>query len=93
MTKDPIWVAAGIFYILYAVGVTFFVLIPALSQAIPWWNVLLRGALFGLVAYATYDLTNQATITDWPVIITIVDLIWGACITGITSLVAYLILK
>ncbi len=93
MTKNPVWSAVVLFYILYAIGVAYFVVAPAVAGSIPWWNTLLRGALFGLVAYAAYDLTNQATLANWPAIVTIIDLIWGAVITAITSLIAYLILK
>jgi uncharacterized membrane protein len=93
MTKNPVWSAAILFYILYAIGVAYFVVAPAVAGSIPWWHVILRGALFGLVAYATYDLTNQATVANWPVIVTVIDLAWGAVITAVTSLVAYLVLK
>jgi uncharacterized membrane protein len=57
------------------------------------WQVLLRGAFFGFVAYATYDLTNQATIQGWPVLVTVVDLAWGTFLTAVASIVAYFILK
>ena len=53
----------------------------------------LLGALFGLVTYATYDLTNQSTIKDWPIIVTIVDMVWGAVLTSAVSVVSVLILK
>jgi len=53
-----------------------FVITPALDKKM-WTQALLAGAFFGLVSYATYDLTNLATVKDWPLIITIVDLIWG----------------
>lgn len=93
MTPNPVWVAAILFYLLYAVGITYFIVAPAVAGSLSWYVVLLRGALFGLVAYATYDLTNHATVVNWPTIITVVDMVWGATITGVTSLVAWAILR
>lgn len=93
MTQNPVWIAAILFYLLYAVGVTYFIVAPAVAGSLSWYVVLLRGALLGLVAYATYDLTNHATVVNWPTIITIVDMVWGATITGVTSLIAWAILK
>ncbi len=68
------------FYLLFMVGLVVFVIKPNLDASLM--TVALKGALFGLVTYATYDLTNQATIKNWPVAITIVDLIWGAVISA-----------
>ncbi len=79
---------AIIFYLLYTVGVLVFVVFPALSGNYSLVKVFTYGALFGLVAYATYDLTNQATLKIWSTIITIVDLMWGAFITGTASTIA-----
>ncbi|MEI8223768.1 MAG: DUF2177 family protein [bacterium] len=93
MSAHPVWIAAGIFYVIYAIGVAVLIVSPALAGAIPWYEVALRGALFGLVAYATYDLTNHATVTNWPMIVTVVDMIWGTVLTSIASTVAYFILK
>lgn len=93
MATHPVWVAAVLFYVIYIIGVVFFVVSPALSAALPWYQVLIRGAFFGLIAYATYDLTNQATLAQWSTIVTVVDLAWGAFLTGVSSLIAYMILK
>jgi uncharacterized membrane protein len=83
-------VPAAIFYALYAFGVMIFVVQPAVFIGSLYY-AFFQGALFGLVAYATYDLTNAATLKGWPTIITIVDLAWGAILTGTTSmLVVYL---
>lgn len=90
MTKSPNYVAALIFYLLFAAGLVVFVLIPSLEKKM-WLQALLSGALFGLICYATYDLSNLATIEDWPLSVTIVDLIWGTSISAVTSLIAYLI--
>ena len=91
MKPDINWVAAIIFYLLFIAGLVTFVISPAVEKK-SWVNAILFGALFGLITYATYDLTNLATIKDWPFLVTIVDLIWGtvlaASISGITYFVA-----
>jgi len=79
---DPL--AAGLFYLLFVGGLVIFVGVPALES--PAWTVpLWRGALFGLVAYATYDLTNQATLRGWSWLITGADLMWGMTLSGISA--------
>lgn len=75
------------FYLIYALGVTFFVTAPAYKSGVSLWVVFLTGALFGLVAYATYDLTNQATLRAWPTMVTLIDMAWGALLTGLTSVI------
>ena len=85
-------VAALIFYLLFVVGLQFFVLNPALLNG-NWVSVLLTGMFFGLVTYATYDLTNLATVRDWPILITFIDLAWGSFVSGITALLSYLIIR
>ena len=77
-------VPALAFYALYAAGLTAFAVLPALAEA-DWKKALLWGAMLGLFAYATYDLTNLATLKDWPLKITVIDLIWGTFITSATS--------
>lgn len=86
--KFLLWPAV-IFYPLYAFGLVIFVVNPALEQK-SLLAALWRGALFGLIAYATYDLSNQATIDRWPMIVTIVDIIWGALVSMIVCAAAYL---
>jgi uncharacterized membrane protein len=77
------WGAALVFYIVYIVGLLVFVVLPhASSPLVP---VAGLGALFGLVAYATYDLTNLATLARWPLAVTIADLAWGAFVTGVAA--------
>lgn len=85
--KFVLW-PAGIFYLLYAFGIVFFVVNSAL-EAKSIGMALMRGALLGLIAYATYDLTNQATIAKWPVTITIVDIIWGVSATALVGVISY----
>lgn len=88
LSATPNMLAAGIFYLIYTFGLFLFVIRPALLANMPLGRVALWGALFGLVAYATYDLTNQATLKDWRVIVTVVDLAWGMVLTGTVSMVA-----
>ena len=78
MAPEVDWLAAAFFYVLYLVGLAVFAVAPSRSVA----QGALRGALFGLVAYATYDLTNQATLRDWPWRVTLIDLCWGAFVSG-----------
>ncbi|WP_271006208.1 DUF2177 family protein [Listeria seeligeri] len=81
---------AVIFYVIYVIGVTFFVLIPGTEKGSIGY-VILAGALFGLICYATYDLTNLATLKDWPVAMTVIDLVWGTAVTTVTSVIVYFI--
>jgi uncharacterized membrane protein len=78
---------AGVFYLLFVAALMYFVVEPALSGG-EMRNIILRGALFGLVTYATYDLTNFATLRDWPVLVTVVDMVWGTVLTATTSAVS-----
>lgn len=89
MTSSPNWLAAIIFYLLFIVGVLFFVVVPGLERN-SLTTTLLRAALFGLVTYATYDLTNLATIRDWPVLVTVVDLIWGTVLSMTVSYIGFM---
>jgi uncharacterized membrane protein len=84
------WAAAVLFYLLFIVGLVVFVIKPALVGGEPL-KALLFGALFGLISYATYDLSNLATLKDWPLVVTIVDLIWGTVLGGAVSFAGALI--
>lgn len=90
MAKKPNLFAALIFYLIFIAGLTFFVITPALDKK-TWTYALLAGIFFGLVTYATYDLTNLATIKNWPLIITIIDLIWGMSVSAAVSVATYFI--
>ena len=92
MRDDLNWVAALLFYFLFIVGLVVFVIAPAFEKK-SWMDALLFGALFGLVTYATYDLSNLATIKNWPLLVTIVDLIWGATLAASVSTVTYFIAR
>jgi uncharacterized membrane protein len=89
MAPSPNWPAAIVFYLLFLVGILVFVVLPGL-RADSLQTTLLRAALFGLISYATYDLTNLATIKDWPVLLTVVDMIWGTVLTVAVSFVGFI---
>ncbi len=92
IAKNPnIW-AALIFYLIFIAGLVFFVVTPALDKKM-WTHALFAGLFFGLVTYATYDLTNLATVKDWPLIVTVVDLIWGMFVSATVSVATYLIVS
>lgn len=93
MADKPNWVAATAFYVLFVLGLTIFVVYPGWNNVDSIVKVGSLGALFGLVTYATYDLTNQATLKNWPRIVTAVDLLWGSVLTASVSVVAVSILK
>lgn len=90
LRPDVVWPAALAFYVIYALAIAFFVIMPAV-QVHSLLRVVLAGAFLGLAAYAAYDFTNLATITGWPLPVTFVDLAWGTFVTAVTSTSAYLI--
>ena len=92
LRPDTNWVAAMIFYLLLIAGILVFVVLPGLEDN-SFKTTILRAALFGLVTYATYDLTNLATVKDWPLLITIVDLAWGTILSMAVSCVGFFVGK
>lgn len=86
------WTAALIFYLLFIAGIFIFVIYPSIEKQSPGRAVVL-GAIFGLITYATYDLTNFATLKGFPGNIVIIDLIWGTILTTIVSISGYYITK
>ncbi len=90
MKSNVNWTAAIIFYLIFIAGLIIFVITPAMANN-SWTHALLFGALFGLVCYATYDLTNLAVAKDWPLWVTIVDLAWGSVLAASVSVVTYII--
>lgn len=92
MTENVNWVAALVFYLLFIAGLVVFVVSPALAKN-SLQSAVLLGALFGMVTYATYDLTNLATIKNWPLIVTYIDLLWGMTLSASVSAVSFLIAK
>lgn len=84
------WAAAIIFYLIFIAGLVVFVIAPAVEKGL-WAHALFFGALFGFVCYATYDLTNLAVTKDWPLLVTIVDLVWGAVLAASVSTITFFI--
>ena len=84
------WTAAIVFYLLFIAGILTFAVVPGLRRASLAHTVVL-GAFFGFVAYATYDLTNLATLRGWPLKMTLVDMLWGAVLSGSVSAASYAI--
>jgi uncharacterized membrane protein len=88
LRPEPNWVAALLFYPLYVCGLLVFCVLPA-RNARSWRKAVSLGALFGVVAYATYDLSNLATLAGWPVAVTVADIAWGALVSGIAALAGF----
>ncbi len=92
MAPEVNWYAALIFYFIFIAGILVFVVLPGLKENdLP--MLIVKAAFFGLITYATYDLTNLATVRDWPLIITLVDLVWGMVLTTIVSVAGFFIGK
>lgn len=87
MSEKVNWMAALIFYLIYIITLLIFVVNPSVDK-----NSILQaamlGALLGLAMYATYDLTNHATLKLWPTLVTVVDIVWGTAITTVTSVLS-----
>ena len=89
LLKDQVdWKAAIVFYLIFIAGLVVFVIAPAFQNR-SWTEALVKGALFGFITYATYDLTNQATVKDWPYLVTVIDLLWGTFLASSVSVVSY----
>lgn len=91
MADKANFVVAFIFYAIFTFGLLFFVVSPALAAQDPL-KALTYGLLFGFITYATYDLTNMATLKDWPFIVTIVDLLWGTFLGGTTAWLSFMVI-
>ena len=85
LADKPNLPAAIVFYVVYIIGLNVFVIHPATMAHHPVAYAAGYGGLFGLVCYATYDLTNQATVKNWPKLITGIDLLWGMGISAVTA--------
>jgi len=86
------WPAAIIFYLLFIIGIFYFAILPAVEKN-SLAKAVISGALFGVFTYATYDLTNLATLKNWPLPIVFIDIAWGALLTGIVSTAGFYIVK
>jgi len=88
LSSNPNLLAAVLFYLLFLGGLVYFVINPGIDkESIK--TIIISGTLFGLMTYATYDLTNLATLKEWPLKITIIDLIWGSSLSCIVSVITY----
>lgn len=86
------WPAAIIFYLLFIIGIFYFAILPAVEKN-SLTKAIISGALFGFFTYATYDLTNLATLKNWPLPIVFIDIVWGAVLTCIVSIAGFYIVK
>lgn len=84
------WTAALIFYFLFIGGLVFFVINPAIAKDSLKYAIM-AGAFFGLITYSTYDLTNLSTLKDWPINITIIDIVWGTILNSATSGITFMV--
>ena len=91
MAPNVNWLAALVFYVIFIIGILYFVIAPSLVDR-DFTQLVIRAMLFGFITYATYDLTNLATVRDWPITITIIDLIWGTSLSTSVSVISYLII-
>lgn len=82
------WAAAIIFYLLFIVGIIYFAVLPGIDKN-SLKSVVIGAALFGGLAYATYDLTNLATLKNWPMPIVIVDILWGVVLSTVVAVASY----
>jgi uncharacterized membrane protein len=92
MRENVNFLAAGGFYLAYVAGIVVFAVAPALADG-SWKTAALYGALLGLLAYGTYDMTNLATLRDWPLTMSLVDMVWGALLTGLSATCGFLITR
>lgn len=81
-------IPAMLFYVIYVLGIIYFASVPAI-QTSSGKMALINGALLGALSYSTYDLTNQATLQKWSIKVTIIDILWGATLTAISSCAGY----
>jgi uncharacterized membrane protein len=89
LRSAPNLVAAAVFYLVYPIGLIVFAVLPAHHEGSAW-RAVTSGVMFGFFTYATYDLTNQATLWSWSTTLTIADICWGSCLAGISAWLGYL---
>jgi uncharacterized membrane protein len=92
LSPDVNWVAAITFYLIYIAGIIFFAVRPSLASG-RLSEAALLGGLFGFFTYATYDLTNMATIKGWPLKIVVIDIFWGTCLCALVAVSSFLIAR
>ena len=86
------WKAALVFYFIYIVGILFYSVVPTIEDG-SWQRALLLGSTFGFFTYATYDLTNLATLKNWSVKVVLVDIVWGMILCGSVAAASFQIAK
>ena len=89
LLDQPNLAIAGLFYLLFVAGIVILAVVPALNGG-SWINALLLGAVLGLVAYGTYDITNLSTLKGWSLTVTMADLAWGTILSAIAATAGYL---
>ena len=92
MSPQVNWAAAVIFYLVYITGIIFFAVRPAVNSG-SLAHAAYLGALFGFFTYATYDLTNLATLKDWPIAVVVVDIFWGICLCTLVAIASFVMSK
>jgi len=92
LMDKPNMAAAGAFYVIYVVGIVVFAVAPAL-KAESLWTAAVYGALFGFFTYATYDVTNYATLKNWPAIVVFVDVAWGTVLSAVSAVLGYVLTR
>lgn len=84
ISDSPVWAAAVVFYLVYALGLLLFAVLPNAEAG--WGRTASMAALFGFVAYATYDLSNLATLKGWPLGLSLLDMAWGSALSAVSAL-------
>ena len=92
LADQPNFAVAGVFYLVYLVGVVVFAILPAIDKQ-SWLQALTMGGLLGLVAYGTYDFTNLATLRGWPLGLSLIDVAWGVVLTATVSVAGYMAVR
>lgn len=92
LLAQPNFAVAGAFYLIYVVGIVYLAVLPALNSG-NWSTALISGTILGLVAYGTYDMTNLATLKNWSVSLSLVDMAWGTFLTAVSATAGYLVVS
>jgi uncharacterized membrane protein len=92
LAEKPNLFAAAALYLIYFSGIVVFTVMPA-ARNDAWSSAVMLGGLLGLVAFSTYDLTNLATLSRWPVTVTVVDMVWGTFVTALSSLAGFIAIQ
>ena len=92
MSGSVVWGPAACFYILFVSGLVYFAVMPGIVSG-SMVRTFLLGAFLGLIAYGTYDLTNHATFKDWPLMMTLIDMIWGAVLSGSLATLGFILAR